>query len=67
MSWRALRWTALLLTSSTTAGAESIKVASWNIANLGEAPDKPLRGHARTPAGYDAIRGCRMGLGKCSA
>lgn len=56
MSWRALLWTAVLLTSSTTAGAEAIKVASWNIANLGEAPDKPLRGHARTPADYDAIR-----------
>ena len=46
----------LVLSFPTSALADSLKIVSWNLANLAEGPNVPLRGQVRTEADYAAIR-----------
>ncbi len=46
----------LVLMLPATASAAGLKIVSWNLENLAEAPNVALRGQVRTQADYDNIR-----------
>lgn len=46
---------AAILMAFVPAGAEELRIANWNIANLASGPGVPLRGYVRPEADYDAI------------